>query len=493
MIRSILLTIIILASTIAGPAERRSVMTAPQRQDIEKIKALTEKMLYVPTDHPEGTGLWLNYFRLMQTKLALPRLDTSSAGDEEYYSAMMSWLIIGYGVFGEFVPGSESIGYDNILLRKNFFDHQGTRYGAAVPKWEDVRRSLAPGEVAMEITAAPEEILLLRHDSQRPQRIPIDSLLMERLSDYNPSDPLTVNEFYSHGSPLQQLWRLIAGQLNAGETVYLSAANSYALFNYAAIPWQSGVSGDVNNIIRLNTTATISDWKRRHRKTPRYRSALLLGGVDYGGKTGSPAELRGSMGYLPATLKEVVYADSILDEKGVATTVLTGSSATREALLEALRKPHDIIHLATHGRTIVNPEPGRGKTRYDITLDGSGLLMADANNSAPLLTARDIMSADLSATKLVVLSACETALGDYENLDGAIYSLASAFKRAGAECIIATLWPLPDSAPDIAVKSLYTNILRGLTPDEALAAMRHDMIEAGYADPYYWANFVAIY
>ena len=199
------------------------------------------------------------------------------------------------------------------------------------------------------------------------------------------------------------------------------------------------------------------------------------------------------MGYLPATLKEVVYADSILEKKGVATTVLTGSSATREALLEALRKPHDIIHLATHGRTIVNPEPGRGKTRYDITLDGSGLLMADANNSAPLLTARDIMSADLSATKLVVLSACETALGDYENLDGAIYSLASAFKRAGAECIIATLWPLPDSAADVAVKSLYTNILRGLTPDEALAAMRHDMIEAGYADPYYWANFVAIY
>ena len=60
MIRSILLTIMILASTIAGPAERRSVMTAPQRQDIEKIKALTEKMLYVPTDPPEGTGLWLN-------------------------------------------------------------------------------------------------------------------------------------------------------------------------------------------------------------------------------------------------------------------------------------------------------------------------------------------------------------------------------------------------------------------------------------------------
>lgn len=485
--------IIIFIATLTASAGRRDTMTAAQQQDIEKVKTLTEKMLYVPPDHPEGTEMWRRYFRLLQSKLALNRYDLSSPGDEEYYRALMTWLIMGYGIVGDFVPGSEAEGYDNILLRKAFFDHQSRPYGAAVPHWEDVRRALAPGEVAVEITAGPEEIFLLRHDSPRPQRITIDSLLMERLALYNPADPASVSEFYSPGTPLEKLWGLIARRIHPGETIHLSAANTYALYNYSAIPLQGGRSGDGNKIIRLTTTASLPDLKRQVKERQRYRSALLVGGVDYGGSIGSPAELRGEMGYLPATLREVVEADSLLRAGGASTTLLTGRDATREAVIRGLAAGPEIVHLATHGHPVVSPIAPDGRTRYDIMLDDSGLLMADANDSAPLLTARDIMSADLSATRLVILSACETALGDSEELDGAIYSLADAFKRAGAGCVIATLWPLPDAAADLAVKSLYANLLQGLSPDDALAAMRREMMAAGYTDPYYWANFVAIF
>ena len=108
-----------------------------------------------------------------------------------------------------------------------------------------------------------------------------------------------------------------------------------------------------------------------------------------------------------------------------------------------------------------------------------------------ILTAYEISQMNLAATELVVLSACETGLGDIEGNEG-VYGLQRAFKIAGVKNIIMSLWSVPDQQTQEMMVLFYEFWLnKELAIADAFRAAQQEMRKR-YADHYYWAAFVLI-
>jgi len=184
--------------------------------------------------------------------------------------------------------------------------------------------------------------------------------------------------------------------------------------------------------------------------------------------------------------------------------VLEGADATESAVRNA-RSPL-ILHLATHGFFLPDEpvDPARreqsGEAPYENPLVRSGLAFAGANrppDDGPaddgILTALEISGMDLRGTELVVLSACETALGDIEVGEG-VFGLRRAFALAGARTLMMSLWPVQDDVTAAQMKEFYG--ARGrMAPAEALrdaqlATIRELRAHDGVADPSLWAPFI---
>jgi len=96
---------------------------------------------------------------------------------------------------------------------------------------------------------------------------------------------------------------------------------------------------------------------------------------------------------------------------------------------------------------------------------------------------------NLSNTELVVLSACETGLGDIQGNEG-VYGLQRAFKIAGAKYLIMSLWQVPDKQTSLLMATFYKKWLElKMTIPEAFHAAQKELREIGL-DPYQWAGFV---
>ncbi len=184
-------------------------------------------------------------------------------------------------------------------------------------------------------------------------------------------------------------------------------------------------------------------------------------------------------------------------------TLLTGRLATESALKQT-RAP-EILHVATHGfflqdsRAISSETAGmRGintNVRIENPLMRSGLALADANmrtagSDDGILTALEASGLNLWGTKLVVLSACDTGLGEVHNGEG-VYGLRRAFVLAGAESLVMSLWPISDRSARELMTHYYQNLKSGMGRGEALRQVQLEMLKHNrQLHPFYWANFI---
>jgi CHAT domain-containing protein/Tfp pilus assembly protein PilF len=216
---------------------------------------------------------------------------------------------------------------------------------------------------------------------------------------------------------------------------------------------------------------------------------------------------------LPGTAGEATALASVLS--GVK--VWTGEQAT-EAALKQVSGP-SILHIATHGFFLpdqrpaaVDPAGGRGlglgssglteNTTGENPLLRSGLALAGVNQHQSgvgedgVLTALEAAGLDLWGTKLVVLSACETGLGDVKNGEG-VYGLRRALVLAGSESQVMSLWQVSDAATRDLMSAYYRRLQAGEGRSEALRqvqlAMIHNAAQGSatdYSHPFYWASFI---
>ena len=104
-----------------------------------------------------------------------------------------------------------------------------------------------------------------------------------------------------------------------------------------------------------------------------------------------------------------------------------------------------------------------------------------------ILTSYEISKIDLHNVDMVVLSACETGLGD--NLFDGIFGLQRAFKKTGVKSILMSLWKIDDKTTSEYMSLFYNNLISGLSKYESYKRTVADM-KKKYRDPYYWASFI---
>jgi CHAT domain-containing protein/Tfp pilus assembly protein PilF len=188
--------------------------------------------------------------------------------------------------------------------------------------------------------------------------------------------------------------------------------------------------------------------------------------------------------------------------------VLTGARAT-ESALKQLAAPR-LLHVATHGFFL--SEPGAVATgsaaqvttrginpnarienpllRSGLALAGANLRGSGSNGDDGILTALEASGLNLWGTKLVVLSACDTGLGEVHNGEG-VYGLRRAFGLAGAESLVMSLWPVSDYATRRLMSDYYRHLQQGMGRGASLRQVQLDMLRRNpQLHPFYWANFI---
>jgi CHAT domain-containing protein len=360
----------------------------------------------------------------------------------------------------------------------------------------------------------------------------------ERKADY-------VNDLYAHadrslvklGQKQRSLYEIIWEKIDAAglegvTSVYYSPSGVLHRINLGAIAIDDEqMLADRFHLVALNSTRQLVFTGPAHMQA---RDAVLVGGVDFDGPASGtapePANMlalrsgtdawteSASRGGVWASLKwterEVDRISGTLTNAGFTATSFTAGDATEEQIknLGAKGPSPRILHIATHGFFFPDPDQisasGRGwgseepvfkwsdhpMIRSGLILTGGNYAWQHGRAAAPdqedgILTAYEISQMDLSHTELVVLSACETGLGDIQGNEG-VYGLQRAFKIAGAKYLIMSLWQVPDRETMEFMTTFYKHWLeQNMNIPEAFRTTQRAMKDR-FINPYAWGAFV---
>ena len=217
---------------------------------------------------------------------------------------------------------------------------------------------------------------------------------------------------------------------------------------------------------------------------------------------------------LPGTGDEVNAIADLMRERGWKSDLYTKERALKR-VVERTDSPK-VVHLATHGfflpdQQIKSYRTDLGHTqpsRLEDPMLRSGLYFAGADRTLAgkptpedldngILTAAEAGSLNLRGAELVVLSACNTGLGDVKNGEG-VFGLRRALQEAGAQSVLMSLWPVPDNHTLELMKRFYSNWLSGMEIHESLKEAQLEMRKRvrmnheGRDLPYYWGAFVLV-
>ena len=413
---------------------------------------------------------------------------------------------------------------------------------------KNIRKALKPGEVAIEYVLLPVfqspilneglayyGALIERPEYDYPKIVKLCELdsLDDVMSKGNLLEGVFIDSLYSlNDEKLYSLvFRPLEKYLYVGETIYYSPVRSLHKVNLQAIPINGQRLMDKYNLIEVSSTAQLldSNWRETQEQIS---DAFLMGGIDYSMDTEDMAlealhyvryrtntyvatrsSNRGSWDPIPETLIEAQQIDSILCNKKINTVFLSGGKANEEAFKNLDGNSPDIIHLATHGffyeekddTTTPFFENTNSYANKRLPMQFSGLLLSGANNAwigklpptnieDGILTAEEISLLDLTHTKIAVLSACDTGLGEVDDIDG-VYGLQRGFKMAGVETLVMSLWKIPDDATRILMVEFYKNLMSGKSKHQSLKDAQKYLREVDngkYDDPKYWAAFIML-
>ncbi|MCU0444606.1 MAG: tetratricopeptide repeat protein [Microscillaceae bacterium] len=209
---------------------------------------------------------------------------------------------------------------------------------------------------------------------------------------------------------------------------------------------------------------------------------------------------------LPNTKIEIENIQAIFQKNQIKSQIFLAQLATEE-LVKSLKNPQ-ILHIATHGFFLqdadneenIDEKDSRSiktNTQLDNALLRSGLLFAGATQVLKrkaedgILTAYEAMNLDLDDTDLVVMSACETGLGEVSNGEG-VYGLQRAFQVAGAKTVLMSLWTVSDEATKDLMTLFYENWITKNQPKRQAFNNAQKELKKKFPEPYYWGAFVMV-
>ena len=407
-------------------------------------------------------------------------------------------------------------------------------------KWTEIQNHLQDNDIAIEFYNIPEVqwhedgsdgdgkyrycAVTLRKGYDTPHIIPL--FTEDKL------DVIDNEDLYETDIVYNLIWKPLEEELKGVKNIYFAADRELHKMGIEYAPTTDGNNiGDQYNIHRLSSTRVLAENKGNGQKA----NAVLYGGLkydmdkdslvavsrsgDYHPTSASRAftdeNLRYGVKYLPATLKEVEDISHNFTNKP---RIITDINGTEESFKSLAGTPVDIIHLATHGFFWSDEEAKKRdyvsflkntKTQQsseDYALLRSGLFFSGANiglMGKPLpddvedgvLTALELSNMNLGNVDMVVMSACETGLG--ETSGEGVFGLQRGFKLAGANTLLMSLWKVDDTATQLLMTEFYRNYLSGKSKQESLRLAQQFLRnytdgEEGYSDPKYWAAFILL-
>ena len=334
------------------------------------------------------------------------------------------------------------------------------------------------------------------------------------------------------------IWEPLLEDVIGVDTIYF--APSGELYNIAieTLPYwnEDCLMSDKWEIYRLSSTRELAlnkDIKER-------KSAVVYGAIRYGAKKDKLVDSNRKfhkksdvdintqyqifdsveVEELPETKKEVIAIDKTLKKMGLKVELKIDTIATESDFKNLAGKEIGLIHISTHGffwseeyaKRYDNLSFLMLNDRYpryieDKVLTRSGLYFAGANNvlrsekisgdmDDGILTAKEISKLNLQGVDLVVLSACQTGLGEVKG-DG-VFGLQRGFKKAGVQSILMSLGDVDVDATTLLMTQFYKNLAEDMSKHKALKQaqeyVRDYKIGAvrKYRDPYYWASFILL-
>ncbi len=291
-----------------------------------------------------------------------------------------------------------------------------------------------------------------------------------------------------------QFWARIEPALAGKKTLYISADGVY---NQISLNTLKKTGGDYllnrYDIVLVGNSKDVIALKNQ-KPVAAKKNAFLLGFPDYGGD---------AVVALPGTKTEIENIAKILKAGGYQTTPYLQKTAT-EAMIKTMKGPA-LVHIATHGYFQADVEEEtigvHQENAKNNPLLRSGLLLAGASptikgevmpnlesNDNGVLTAYEAMNLSLDGTDLIILSACETGLGDVRAGEG-VYGLQRSFLVAGAKAMVMSLWKVDDAATQALMTNFYTNLAKGGSKAKAFKQAQLQLMTK-YKEPYYWGAFV---
>ncbi len=400
--------------------------------------------------------------------------------------------------------------------------------------WRDVQKNLKGNDLAIEFATVDDTIakqtmyvaLVLKKGMSAPEIVTLFNI-----DDFY---DIKTKEYYTTPKLYNLVWQPLAEYLKDAKTVYFSPAGR---IHTIGIEYLSGDDGKIFaekfDTYRLSSTRELAI---NHTINPN-RKATTYGGIQY---EFSPDEWRSlrdvndsiersfrdipqiddnmrggasGMAYLDGTKLESAAIANLLRSVNYDVNVLSDASATEESFKMLSGSGIQILHIGTHGFYESEGDMENAgykfytaasqQTDEDKALSCSGLLFAGANsalnpkrvNEIPegaddgILTAKEISRLDFSGLDLVVLSACQTGLGEVTG-EG-VFGLQRGFKKAGAQTIVMSLWKVADEPTQLLMVEFFKNLTAGQSKRAAFLAAQQT-VRAKYPNPLYWAAFVMV-
>lgn len=393
-------------------------------------------------------------------------------------------------------------------------------------KWRDVQKRLGEKDIALEyirFNLLDSVSVYLAMSLHKDSKFPKITILFEEKQLGNISDSLC----YHSKDMTQLVWGPLLPELRGVKNIYFSPAGT--LYNIG-IEYLPGMED--YNIYRLSSTRELVN----RRDINENNRAVLYGGLDYysnidtiGHNSQSALDykyvehanirdmkLRGGKEYLPHTKEEVEQIAKQLCKANWSCQLDTLDKGTETSFKSLSGEKVNTLHISTHGFYYTPDEAD--KMCYDFlrldnhmvsaedkSLTRSGLILSGANHILEgeklpenvedgILTAKEIADLDLRGLDLVVLSACQTGLGDISQGEG-VFGLQRGFKKAGANSILMSLWEVEDEATQILMTQFYKNLVSGQSKRQSLHSAQKYLREYNngrFNEPKYWAAFILL-
>lgn len=355
--------------------------------------------------------------------------------------------------------------------------------------------------------------------------------LLKELFEESVIDSMKVPQpdmYYSdrYGKELYRLlWEPFKDGVRDGVTVYY--VPSQLLFQIAleSLPMEDGsLLGNHYTFVRLSSAREVvrNNVRLNIDVATKKTNAVLYGGLKYDLGSDVMKEevakyditpllatrgdiLRGDSIYreLPETKKEIDGIESVLKSQRLTVTPYTGIRGTEESFLNMSGNAPQILHIATHG-FYYTPDAAQKIDYLKGNTDAmtlSGLVMSGGNAAwlgkelpegvlGGILTAANISRLDLSGIQMAVLSACQTGQG--KATPEGLFGLQRAFKKAGVQTLVMSLWNVSDVVTKEFMIKFYENLTLNKWSKRQAFNDAKTYIRSKFADPYYWAGYVML-